>query len=94
MHMQMQMLNGEYCGEYCEYECEYEHDHEQLWVVEHGMSSASSSSHEDDMFESGMKGLWSDILDEYEDEQMVRWDHWSGRKLRPDQLDNDEDEGC
>lgn len=90
----MHILHGEYSDDYSEYDHEYEYDHDQPWVVEHGMSSASSSGPEDDMFESGMKGLWSDILDEYEDEQMVRWDHWSGRKLRPDQLDIDEDEGC
>jgi hypothetical protein len=73
-----------------------EHEHERElpelppWVLEHGMTSPSSSSgDEDDEFESGMRNQWSHILDEYEDEQMVRWDHWSGRKLQPDQLDDE-----
>lgn len=62
---------------------------EQLWALEHGISSASSSGDEDDMFESGMNNIWNGILDDYEDEQMVGWDHWSGRKLQPDQLDDE-----
>ena len=62
---------------------------DQIWILEHGLSSASSSGDEDDEFESGMKNSWSDILDGYEDEQMVCWDHWSGRKLQPDQLDDE-----
>lgn len=66
-------------------ECE----REQLWALEHGISSASSSSDEDDMFESGVRNIWNGILDDYEDEQMVGWDHWSGRKLQPDQLDDE-----
>jgi hypothetical protein len=64
-------------------------EREQAWTLLHGVSSPSSSGDEDDAFESGMKDLWDGILDAYEDEQMVRWDHWSGRKLQPDQLDDE-----
>ena len=62
------------------------------WVLAHGPSSASSSDEdEDDAFEQSMGHSWDGILDAYEDEQMAGWDHWSGRKLQPDQLD---DEWC
>ena len=33
---------------------------------------------------------WDGILDAYEDEQMLGWGHWSGRKLQPDELDDEE----
>lgn len=59
------------------------------WVLEHGVSSASSSDDEDDVFEKSMVNSWDGILDAYEDEQMIAWDHWSGRKLQPDELDDE-----
>jgi len=69
-------------------------EHQRSWVFEFGVSSASSSSDED---ESHTENSWDGILDSYEieqmeayeDERMIRLDHWSSRKLQPDPLDDE-----
>jgi hypothetical protein len=66
-------------------------ERERSWVLDYGLSSASSSDvDEDDAFEQSMMQSWDGILDAYEDEQLAGWDHWSGRKLRPDELDDED----
>ena len=68
---------------------ERERERRQSWVHEYGVSSASSSDDEDEALDRSMTSSWDGILDAYEDEQMVGWDHWSGRKLRPDEWEDE-----